>query len=324
MNDISKREGGKLMGRFKTLSAALCAAVLVTASAAQAQGIVPDRSTIVTIDAPVSLPGIVLPAGSYLFRLADTQASRNVVQIFDKDRSKIFATLIAVSAERNQPSGEAVITFRETPANEPPALRYWYYAGEKSGQEFVYPKDQAMKIARASGESVLAIDSASTDAEGMKSGDINRVDGASMRAEAGANTPVAEQPAAAEQRAAAEEPRQAESTQAAAAAQPATPTPAPTEPAATPAPERPAAPEREPATPERMTAQAPTPAPTTGVESEPRPTGTSGRVDADTPGTRGERELPRTASDLPVVAFLGFLALGGALAVRGLRRRLIV
>jgi hypothetical protein len=301
----------KLMGRLKILSATLGAAMLLTASAAQAQGIIPDRSTIVTIDAPVSLPGVVLPAGSYLFRLADTQASRNVVQIFDKDRTKIFATLIAVSAERNEPSGEAVITFRETPANEAPALRFWYYAGEKSGQEFVYPKDQAMKIARASGESVLAVDTTSSDADGMKSGDITRIDGANA-------VPAAEQPAAAEQ------PRQAEAAQAA----PATPTPAPTEPAATPSPERPAAPEREPATEERMTPQAapqqPAPAPMTGAESQPRPTGTSGRVDADTPGTRSERELPRTASDLPLIALLGFLALGGALAVRGLRRRLIV
>lgn len=302
------------MGRLKTLSAALGAAMLMTAATAQAQGIIPDRSTIVTIDAPVALPGVVLPAGSYLFRLADTQASRNVVQIFDKDRTKIFATLIAVSAERNEASGEAVITFRETPATEAPALRYWYYAGEKGGQEFVYPKDQAMKIAQASGQPVLAVETTSTDAEAMQKGEISRIDAATASANATA-------PAAAEQAAAAEQPRQPESSQAAAAAQPAAPTPAPAEPAATPAPERPAA----PATEERMTAQAAQPAPPApAAETAPRPTGTSGRVDADTPGTGAERELPRTASELPMVAFLGFLALGAALVVRGLRRRLIV
>src|SRR5918993_407217 len=103
------------MGRFKSILIASSAAVLWTTGVAAGQGTLPDRATMVTISAPVSLPGVVLPAGEYLFRLADTQSSRNVVQIFDKDRTKIFATLIAVSAVRDEPSGEAVITFRESP-----------------------------------------------------------------------------------------------------------------------------------------------------------------------------------------------------------------
>jgi len=141
----------QLMGRFKVIVSAAVATVVMSATYAAAQSaVLPDRMTFVTISAPVSVPGMVLPAGEYMFRLADTQASRNVIQIYDKDRSKLFATLITVSAERNEPSDESVITFRETPSDQPPALRYWYYAGEKGGQEFAYPKDQAIRIARAS------------------------------------------------------------------------------------------------------------------------------------------------------------------------------
>ena len=303
------------MGRFKSTLIASSAAVLLTTGMAAGQGVLPDRATVVTISAPVSLPGVVLPAGEYLFRLADTQASRNVVQIFDKDRTKIFATLIAVSAERNEPSGEAVITFRESPANQPPALRYWYYAGEKAGQEFAYPKSQAIEIARASGEAVMAMDTTATDTEAMQRAEMARVDPKS------AEVASAETPGAAEQAAAA-----------APATTPAAEPQAPASPVETPEP-APAAAQPQAAVQAQATpAQEPVARPAT--PAEPQPTGTSGRDVMPAPaGTSGSatpaaadaaRELPKTASQLPLVGVLGFLALGAAFGVRAYRRRLIV
>lgn len=307
------------MGRFKSTVLTTCAALLCTAGLAGAQGVLPDRATFVTLSGPVSVPGVVLPAGEYLFRIADSQASRHIVQIFDRDRSKIFATLIAVAAERNEPSDESVITFRETPADQAPALRYWYYPGEKRGQEFVYPKSRAVEIARASGESVLAVDASSEDFESMSKGAITRVDPKSADvAAAETKSPAAAVPAESAQAAAPAatpaEPATPESTQAAAPAQPAEP--------AAPA-EQPAAPAERPAESPQASAQAP---PTTGsAASQPQPTGTSGRdvTAADRDDAAGDRELPRTASRLPLVGLVGFLALGGALGAHLLRRRLV-
>jgi len=37
-----------------------------------------------------------------------------------------------------------------------------------------------------------------------------------------------------------------------------------------------------------------------------------------------ERELPRTAGELPAIALFGFLALGAAVGARALRRRMVV
>jgi len=295
------------MGRFKSLLLASSAAVALTGGVAAGQGVLPDRATIVTISAPVSVAGTVLPAGEYLFRLADTQASRNVVQIFDKDRTKIFATLIAVSAQRDEPEGESVVTFHESPANQPPAIRYWYYAGEKAGQEFAFPKEQAIAIARASGEPVMAIDTTSTDAEAMQKAELSRID---------ANSPEV---------AAAEPAQNPAEPAAAAAAEPRAPietpeTPAPTEPrTATP----PAAQQAQAAAPQEPAAQPPT-----TPATEPRPTGTSGRdampAPAGTSGTTNARELPRTASSLPLVGLFGVIALCAAFALRAYRRRLLV
>src|SRR5688572_18126772 len=185
------------MGRVKSSIFGLGAGLALTAAAVAAQGPPADRTTYVTVSGPVSLPGITLPAGEYLFRLADTQASRNVVQIFNRDRTKIFATIIAVSATRPEPSDEAVITFKETPADRPPAVQYWYYAGETSGQEFAYPKAQAMEIAARTGKSVLAVDTASSDIEAMKSGEISRVEpSASASTSQTTSSPAAASPSA--------------------------------------------------------------------------------------------------------------------------------
>ena len=111
--------------------AGVCAALLLGATLAPAQSPDTNNSTIVTFSAPVSLPGVTLPAGSYVFQLADSKVNRNIVQVFAKDRSKIFATILAVPAERNEPADETVITFNESPANSAPAIRYWYYPGDK-------------------------------------------------------------------------------------------------------------------------------------------------------------------------------------------------
>src|SRR5215213_10414615 len=166
---------GQLMRRLPKRISASCAAVLLGATLASAQ-MTTQRDTVVTFSTPVSLPGVTLPAGSYLFKLADSQVNRNIVQVFAKDRSKLFATILAIPAERTEPADDTVITFKEAPANAAPAVRYWYYPGEKRGQEFAYPKSQAVAIANAAHTSVLSVNSDAADVDAMKSAEIARVE----------------------------------------------------------------------------------------------------------------------------------------------------
>src|SRR5438128_2267450 len=163
------------MGRISSTLTAICAATLLTASVATAQGTLPDRKTIVTFSGPVSLPGTTIPAGSYVFKLADSPVDRHIVMVFDRDESKLITTLLAVPASRPEAKGDPVVSFKETPADRPPAVKYWYYAGEKDGNEFVYPRAQAMMIAQASGESVQAFDTDSTEMDAWKKGKVSSV-----------------------------------------------------------------------------------------------------------------------------------------------------
>ena len=127
-----------------------------------------DR-TIMTFSAPVELPGLRLQAGTYVFKLADTP-SRNVVQVFSHDEMEILGQWLFIPTERREVSGETVVTFRETSAGATPAIQYWFYPGERTGKEFIYPKDQALRIAQRTGATVLTEDGPVTaDAEASAS-----------------------------------------------------------------------------------------------------------------------------------------------------------
>ena len=126
-----------------------------------------NKKTILTFSGAVQLPGVTLPAGTYVFKLADLAGNRHVVQIFDKDEKKIFKTLMAIPNQRMDASDKPIVLFSERPSGSPVAVKVWYYPGEKIGNEFVYPRKQAMEIAKATHQRVRATnddDSAVTDA----------------------------------------------------------------------------------------------------------------------------------------------------------------
>jgi hypothetical protein len=154
MGSIADRiVGGTLMRKIQALFVALALAAGLPATA-YAQELNASERTVMTFSGPVELPGITLPAGTYVFRLADTPG-RNVVQVLTEDQQKVLGQWLFVQTQRPRVSEETVVTFRETPAGTPPAVRYWFFPGELVGKEFVYPRDQALKIAARSGERVL-------------------------------------------------------------------------------------------------------------------------------------------------------------------------
>lgn len=97
-----------------------------------------DQATIVTFGSPVEVPGQALPAGTYLFRLADNGADLNVVQIFNSDGTKLYATLQAIPTDLQQPTNGASFTLAEQGAGAPDALLKWFYPGSLTGHEFLY------------------------------------------------------------------------------------------------------------------------------------------------------------------------------------------
>lgn len=108
-----------------------------------------DKQTILTFNEPVEVPGKILPAGTYVFRLADSQSDRNVVQIFTEDQKQVLATIMAIPAYRMEPTDKTVVMFDERPAGSPEALHKWFYPGDNYGFEFVYRKSEIQLAAKS-------------------------------------------------------------------------------------------------------------------------------------------------------------------------------
>ena len=139
-----------------SLKALCCAAVLTAMCVPGARADEWDKKTILTFSGAVQIPGATLPAGTYVFKLADLAGNRHVVRVMDKGEKKIIATLMAIPNQRMKVTDKPVIMFSERPAGSPVAVKVWYYPGESIGNEFVYPKRQAMRIAKETHQRVLS------------------------------------------------------------------------------------------------------------------------------------------------------------------------
>lgn len=120
-----------------------------------------NRKTVITFSAPVEIPGVhlkgwrILPAGTYVFKILDSQSDRHIVQIFNKAETQVYATILAIPNYRLKATDKTVVTFRERPAGQPEALRAWFYPGRNWGEEFVYSKAVAIELAKATNTPVL-------------------------------------------------------------------------------------------------------------------------------------------------------------------------
>jgi hypothetical protein len=113
-----------------------------------------DQKTVFTFSGPVEIPGQVLSAGTYVFKLADSSSDRNIVQVFNKDETHLYGTFLAIPDYWIKPAGKTIITFEERPAGSPEAVKAWFYPGENYGRDFVYPKPKATALAKANNSPV--------------------------------------------------------------------------------------------------------------------------------------------------------------------------
>jgi len=113
-----------------------------------------DQASQLTFNKDVQIPGRVLPAGTYWFVLAET-TTRNVVQIFNSDRSTLYATIQTINAERSNLTGNTAVTFAGG-AMQPESILTWFYPGFSSGHQFVYSNSEKKELAQLKQHTVIA------------------------------------------------------------------------------------------------------------------------------------------------------------------------
>lgn len=96
-----------------------------------------------TFSGAISVPGLSLPAGSYLFRFPSQDAK--VIQVLKADRSNVYAmfhTIPVQDVKRDLATDAQEITWMKRATGAPPAVKAWFLPGKSTGYEFVYPKIQ--------------------------------------------------------------------------------------------------------------------------------------------------------------------------------------
>jgi hypothetical protein len=115
-----------------------------------------NQETRVTFSQPVQIPGRTLPAGTYVFVLPNEINDHSQVRIFNADRTMLIAMLLTVDAERSKPAENTVFGFADRGSAQPEAIVTWFYPGETSGHEFIYPKQVEKQLASAKQVTIFA------------------------------------------------------------------------------------------------------------------------------------------------------------------------
>jgi hypothetical protein len=115
-----------------------------------------DQATTVTFSQAIQVPGQVLPAGTYLFKLVNSDSDQNIVQVFNADRTVLYATLQTISTERQEPTDHTAVALAEQGAGQPDVLLKWFYPGRETGNEFLYPKQIEKELAQYKQQTIVA------------------------------------------------------------------------------------------------------------------------------------------------------------------------
>ena len=163
-----------MMKRLMTTACAAAMLFTMQTTPAFAQGQPMDSRTEFTFNQPVELPGVTLPPGTYIFRFIDATTGRKVMQVQAKDASsKTYGMFLTINAQRPRASDDAELRFLETPAGQPAAVKTWWYPGNTIGREFIYPKSQARRLAKATNAPVLTTKAENVSDDQMQTADLS-------------------------------------------------------------------------------------------------------------------------------------------------------
>lgn len=115
-----------------------------------------EQASLVTFNHPVEVPGKILPAGTYLFRLMGSSGDRNIVEVFNANFTRLEDMFPTILDRRAEPSDRMMIEFDKPASGSPKAIKSWFFQGAVWGQRFVYPRATAVQIAKANNEPVYS------------------------------------------------------------------------------------------------------------------------------------------------------------------------
>ena len=89
-----------------------------------------------TFSAPVQIPEVSLPAGTYVF----TIVAPSIVRVSSADRTQHYAMLHTLPVQRAVAGDDYEMVFARTDDAAPARIAKWFVPNQFTGFEFVYPK----------------------------------------------------------------------------------------------------------------------------------------------------------------------------------------
>lgn len=131
----------KTMKSLVFLGVVLVLTAVSATSHATTTVILPHRTAFLTFNRPVSLPGVSLGTGTYIFELADPNGDNNIVRVWSADRQRVYLTAFTYWIQRpSDMRRDQPVTFGESPTGTPTPIKAWFPEGSDSGREFIYRK----------------------------------------------------------------------------------------------------------------------------------------------------------------------------------------
>lgn len=127
------------MTNRKSMKIVFATAVLALVAAASGHAWGYNHENRFTFSRPVALPGVVLPAGEYMFGVASPTAL-DVVVVRERKSGKVLYMGFTSTVTRPRVRGKegTPIIFGEAPASEARPISTWYEIGDTLGHQFLY------------------------------------------------------------------------------------------------------------------------------------------------------------------------------------------
>ena len=123
-----------------TLASVVAVAGVLAATSTQAasRGAPLTKTNNLTFSKEVSLPGVTLSAGSYVFESGPEGTNPNIVRVLSQNRQTQFYLGFTTPKIRPYNAAPTVLTFGEVPAGAAAPILVWYPVGSTTGHEFMY------------------------------------------------------------------------------------------------------------------------------------------------------------------------------------------
>ena len=119
------------------LTVAALAGILIVAASVSATSV--GHTNYLTFSAPIALPGVSLPAGTYIFEVPLDSQSLDVVRVKSRDGRQLYFTGFTQTVERPADRLMRVkIVLGEAVSGTPAPVKVWFPAGEQRGHQFIY------------------------------------------------------------------------------------------------------------------------------------------------------------------------------------------